>query len=100
GGYSAAPEQRASETSVDALSVYPNPFNPSTRIEFKLVAPGLVSLRVYDLVGREVAKLVNGEREAGVHTVVFDASKLPSGVYFSKLEVTGKTTITKLLLLK
>lgn len=64
---------------------YPNPFNPATRIEYTLPSRSNVQIRVYDLLGREVAVLVNGEREAGTHAVQFDARKLSSGIYFYRM---------------
>ncbi len=78
--------------------VYPNPFNPSTTISFQLSAFSHVSLRVYDVSGRQVAELVNDCRNAGNHEVMFDASGLPSGVYFAQLN-TGTTQYTQKLLL-
>jgi glucose/arabinose dehydrogenase len=64
---------------------YPNPFNPSTNIGVRIVEFALVKLAVYDLLGREVAVLVNEKKEAGIYKVKFDASGLPSGVYFYRL---------------
>lgn len=64
---------------------YPNPFNPSTMIQFQLPKSGYTELKVYDLVGREVATLINGTREAGYHQVSFDASGLSSGMYIYRL---------------
>ena len=64
---------------------YPNPFNPTTAISYELSAVSQVSLKVYDMVGREIATLVEDSRPAGVHTVVFDASGLASGVYVYRL---------------
>ena len=60
---------------------YPNPFNPSTTIGFNIPEKGFVSLKVYDLLGREIAELVNEEKPAGIHEVIFDADELSSGVY-------------------
>ena len=78
---------------------YPNPFNPSTTINFTLAEDSHVSLRVFDMLGREVQTLVNGEMKAGeVHNVLFDASKLSSGLYFYRLE-TGKNSLVKKLVL-
>ncbi|MDE3058347.1 MAG: T9SS type A sorting domain-containing protein, partial [Bacteroidota bacterium] len=68
---------------------YPNPFNPSTTISFALPANSFVQLTVYNILGQEVAMLVNEEMEAGTHIVRFDASRLPSGVYFYKLAANG-----------
>ncbi|MGB2866996.1 MAG: T9SS type A sorting domain-containing protein, partial [Bacteroidota bacterium] len=91
--------QTTTEEAVE-LSNYPNPFNPTTVISYKLSAVGNVSLRIFDILGREVAVLVNESKNPGSYSVTWDASKLPSGVYFSKLEVEGKSIIKKMLLLK
>lgn len=77
---------------------YPNPFNPSTSISFSLPTRSFVSLKVFDLIGREVATLVNDEKSAGTYNVKLDASKLPSGVYFYRLQA-GKYSETKKLVL-
>jgi hypothetical protein len=65
---------------------YPNPFNPSTTIHFSLPQRALTALRVFDVNGREVATLVNGELRSGEHVVVFDAKNLPSGVYIYRVQ--------------
>lgn len=65
---------------------YPNPFNPVTNIKFSIVESGLVSLKVYDVLGKEVAVLLNENKQAGVYEFQFDASKLSSGVYFYTLQ--------------
>ncbi|RJP82269.1 MAG: T9SS C-terminal target domain-containing protein, partial [Candidatus Zixiibacteriota bacterium] len=83
-----------------ALEASPNPFNPTTALGFKLSAPGHVSIRVYDTAGREVRTLVGGWREAGAHQVRFDASGLPSGIYFVRLQTGEYTGVEKLVLLK
>lgn len=64
---------------------YPNPFNPSTAISFQLSAVSVVSLKVYDVLGREIVTLVNGQRQPGTYTVHWDASSFPSGVYLYRL---------------
>ncbi len=79
---------------------YPNPFNPSTAIRFTLDAGRQTRLSVYDLLGREVAVLVNGTLPAGAHTVTFDASNLPSGVYMYKLEAGGQSMTKRMTLVK
>jgi cyanophycinase len=68
---------------------YPNPFNPTTNFEFRIANCELVTLKVFDVLGREVARLVNDVRSAGVYTVRWDASSFPSGVYFARLDHTA-----------
>ncbi len=82
------------------LQNYPNPFNPTTAISYELSANSHVTLKVYDILGRDVATLVNGQRTAGEHSVTFDASRLPSGVYFYRLQAGSYTATKKLMLLK
>ncbi len=65
---------------------YPNPFNPSTVISYQLSAVSHVAMKVYDVLGREVATLVDGKQDAGSHAVSFDGSGLPSGVYFYRID--------------
>ena len=77
---------------------YPNPFNPSTTINYQVSVNSYVSLIIYDVLGREVAKLVNEDQSAGTYSVVFNAAQLPSGVYFYKL-VAGTFSETKKLIL-
>ena len=79
---------------------YPNPFNPSTAISYKLQAASFVNVAVYDITGREIASLVDGFRAAGAHKVVFDGSELSSGVYFAVLRTPIGVQTEKLLLLK
>ena len=79
---------------------YPNPFNPSTAITFVVPTNGQVSLKVYDMLGREVATLVNGLQDAGVHTAYFNASNLASGVYLYKISAGNFTQVKKMMLLK
>jgi len=77
---------------------YPNPFNPSTNIKYSIPQSGFVKLSVYNLIGEEVSLLVNEEVDAGFYEVTFDASNLPSGTYFYRLQ-TGNTVQTKKMVL-
>lgn len=77
---------------------YPNPFNPTTKINYTLPTSGLVTLKVYDILGKEVASLVNEVKTSGRYEVQFNASNLSSGTYFYRLE-TGKFVETKKMLL-
>jgi len=79
---------------------YPNPFNPSTEIDFKLPEAGLITLRVFDLLGKEITTLVNEQMQAGGYRVTFDASNLPSGVYFYTLQANNYVNTKKMILLK
>ncbi len=79
---------------------YPNPFNPSTTIGYQLPTASLVSLKMFDVLGRETATLVNEAKESGSYTVTFDASNLTSGVYYYRLSAGTFTETKKLLLLK
>jgi hypothetical protein len=79
---------------------YPNPFNPATTIDFSILKDGWVSLSIFNVVGQEVATLVNQQMDAGKHIVSFNADKLTSGVYFYKLQAGTFTSIKKMMLLK
>ena len=79
---------------------YPNPFNPATAISYRLSAISIVTLRVYDILGREVTTLVQEEKEAGTHTVRWDASGLPSGIYMCRLQAQGNVATRKMILTK
>lgn len=79
---------------------YPNPFNPSTMINYSIKDEGFVKLIIYDVLGREIAVLVNEKKETGSYSVEFNAFQLPSGVYIYTLQVNGYTASKKLLLLK
>jgi len=79
---------------------YPNPFNPATAISYQLSANRLVNLRIYDTAGRLVATLVNGWREAGSHQVTWDASGLPSGLYFCRMQAGSWQATSKMVLMK
>jgi hypothetical protein len=77
---------------------YPNPFNPATTIEFGVRESGSYRLVIYNIIGEQVAELVNGELSAGYHKVNFDASRLASGIYLYKL-AGDKVNITKKMIL-
>ncbi len=79
---------------------YPNPFNPSTRIRFALPKDQHVTLRIYDVRGREAIVLVDGKRTAGEHVVLLDASNLASGVYFAVMQTDGFRAVQRMLLVK
>jgi predicted extracellular nuclease len=79
---------------------YPNPFNPSTTIRYSVPAAGRVSLKVYNILGQEVATLVNTQKSAGTYNVTFDASKLSTGVYFYRIISGSFAQVKKMLLLK
>lgn len=86
--------------SMELSQNFPNPFNPLTTINYQLPHPGLVTLKVYDILGKEVALLVNEEKSAGSYSVDFDASKLASGVYIYQLRANEYLSSKKMLLLK
>ncbi len=93
---------RSEPTGVPARTMlmqnYPNPFNPQTTITFSLSATGSATLKIYDVLGREVRTVANGRMDAGVHTYNFNAADLPSGLYFYTLR-SGAFTQTKNMLL-
>lgn len=79
---------------------YPNPFNPATQIKYSISKAGNVSLKIYDMLGREVSELVNQEQQPGNYSVRFDASKLASGVYFYRIESGSFVSVKKMMLIK
>ncbi len=79
---------------------YPNPFNPATRISIGMQDAGLATLKVFDVLGREVATLVNDHLGAGMHTFTFNASELPSGTYVYVLRVGGEVMSKKMVLMQ
>ncbi len=78
---------------------YPNPFNPTTKINFSIQKAGKVQLKVYDMLGREVATLVDKDMNAGQHTVQFDASNLASGVYIYRIQASQEFSAVKKMVL-
>lgn len=79
---------------------YPNPFNPTTTIQYQIPNDGLVTLKIYDMLGKEVATLVNEVKTAGTFDVQWNASGLPSGVYFYKLTSNNFTDVKRMILMK
>ncbi len=79
---------------------YPNPFNPTTKIDFAIPKQGFVSIKVYNMLGKEVAILVSKEMTPGSYSFDYNASKLSSGVYFYKMEVNGFSEVKKMMLVK
>jgi hypothetical protein len=79
---------------------YPNPFNPSTSIQYAISSRQFVSLNVYDVLGNEIATLVNEELPSGNYEVEFDGTGLPSGIYFYKLKAGGYVETKKMVLIK
>ena len=76
---------------------YPNPFNPLTTISYQLPFSGQVSIKVYDIIGQEIATLVNEFKEPGEYTVIWNAEDMPSGLYFYSLKANGFTQTKKML---
>jgi hypothetical protein len=86
--------------SFNLMQNYPNPFNPSTLINYTLPNKNIVSLKIFDVLGREVANLVNESQEAGSHSVTFNASKLASGMYIYTLRTENQSLSKKMMLMK
>jgi len=82
------------------VSNYPNPFNPTTTINYQLKESGFVTLKVFDVLGKKVAELVNENKSAGFYNVNFDAGNLPSGLYFYRMTVNDYVETKKMLLTK
>jgi hypothetical protein len=93
-------DQSAVPLQPSLLQNYPNPFNPTTNFGFRVSSLEFVSLRIFDVLGREVATLVNEVRQAGTYTVRWDASSQPSGVYFYQMRAGGFVETRKLVLTK
>ncbi len=90
----------ATPQSFELYQNYPNPFNPSTKISFQIPKPGRVTLRVYDILGREMATLIDHNLQAGNYSVNFGSTKLASGVYFYSLRLNGEIITKKMEILK
>jgi tetratricopeptide (TPR) repeat protein len=78
---------------------YPNPFNPTTNVKFQISSSGLVQLKIYNLLGQEVATLINSKLEIGIHEAIFDGTNYPSGVYFYSLYLNGELRDSKKMVL-
>ncbi len=84
----------------NSLANFPNPFNPTTTINFSIKEAGFVNIKVFDLIGQQVAELVNEEKQAGEYSVQFNAANLPSGIYFYTINSGAFTQTRKMLLMK
>ena len=93
-------ETESQATSFILMQNYPNPFNPVTNLEFGISKPGFVTLKIYDILGKEVAALVNEELKPGKYKYRFDASNLSSGIYFYKLSSKNFSETKRMILLK
>ncbi|MDP4191884.1 MAG: T9SS type A sorting domain-containing protein [Bacteroidota bacterium] len=88
--------QRPEDEENSLFQNYPNPFNPLTNIKFKISQAGYVSLKLYNVIGKEIATLFSGEKPAGTYEITFDASEIPSGIYYYRL-ISGKYVEVKKL---
>jgi plastocyanin len=79
---------------------YPNPFNPTTTISYALAQSDLVTVKVFNLLGEELATIVNGKESAGPHEIQFNAANLPSGIYFYRVQTGNAVQMRRMLLLK
>jgi hypothetical protein len=79
---------------------YPNPFNPSTTIRYDVPKETNVTLKIYDIMGREVAELVNQRHDAGAYQIAWNANGMTSGVYFYRISAGDFTSVRKLILMK
>ena len=84
---------------ITSLKNYPNPFNPGTNLEFGISNFGFVNIKIYNVLGKEVAELVNEYKEKGIHSVTFDGSRLSSGIYYYTMSVNGVIMETKSMVL-
>jgi hypothetical protein len=82
------------------IGVYPNPFNPSTTISFMVPESGHVTLKIYNVAGNEIATIVDAPVSPGRHTAVWNASDMPSGIYFARIVTGSKIAVQRLMLMK
>ncbi len=99
-GVTSVNENKPAPTEFSLQQNYPNPFNPTTVISYSVPEAGFVSLKVYDVLGNEVATLVNGNQTKGIHRVTFNASELTSGIYFYRMKSGQFTQVRKMMLMK
>ncbi len=95
-----SPSARLLPDGLELSQNYPNPFNPTTTIEYRTARAGFVSLKVYNILGQEVATLVEQTQQAGRHVIAFHAGRLPSGVYLYRLTVDQETRMAKMMLIR
>ena len=93
-------DQATVPSSFELSQNYPNPFNPETKIPYSLPQKGLVTLKIYNVLGKEVGVVLNEVQTEGEHLVEFDGSALSSGIYFYKLEAAGLSEVKKMILMK
>lgn len=93
-------EEHVAITGYNLSQNYPNPFNPSTEIQFRIAESGFTTLKVYDMLGREVSNLVNENLTSGAHTVRFDATNLASGIYIYRLVSKNASLTRRMTLIK
>jgi len=87
-GHPSAVEDQPLPELIEIFAAYPNPFNARTIIEFSLLTSSQVELDIYDIIGRKISSLLDADLNPGRHAISFDASSLPSGLYFARLEAT------------
>lgn len=87
-------------TGFDLRKNFPNPFSHSTRITYHLPSPGMVSLKIWDMLGNETATLVNSKQPAGIHNYDFDAADLPAGIYYCRLSYDNQVKTNKMIVIK
>ena len=87
-------------TEFELAQNFPNPFNPTTTIQYNIPNAGHVTLKIFDVLGKETSTLINADQSAGSYEVTFNAANLPSGVYIYKIEAGSFVSVKKLLLMK
>lgn len=97
GGVTSASDNVINEKS---LNIYPNPFSGQTKIEFSIQESAYIKVSIYDTFGREVDILIDGFKEIGNYSEIFKSSGLPDGLYFTKLNINGNSTVRKMILIK